>query len=49
MQERQASLEGKVSRAWPLTESSPTRPMVSPSASEMKPRSREPPSPPLPR
>ena len=34
----------KVSRAWPLTESSPTRPMVSPSASEMKPRSRELPS-----
>ena len=34
----------KVSRAWPLTESSPTSLMVSPSASEMKPRSRELPS-----
>ena len=34
----------KVSRAWPLTESNPTRPMVSPMAREMKPRSRELPS-----
>ena len=34
----------KVSRAWPLTESRPTRPMVRPSASEMNPRSREAPS-----